>query len=149
VLAGPQPQTAWLADADAMAAFAAGDQHALRHLYERYGRLAHSIAHRISGDRATAEECTQDAFVALGRRAERFDPARGQVSTWLFAISSNLALGAVRRQRAPVEPDQSREVARSAGPDELVASADAAARLAALMANLPTSAARSASRQHP
>ena len=120
-----------------MAAVAAGDQHALRHLYERYGWLAHSIAYRISGDRATAEECTQDAFVALWRRAERFDPTRGQVSTWLFAIARNLALSAVRRKRATVELDQSREVAPTAGPDELVASADAAAQLAGAMANLP------------
>jgi RNA polymerase sigma-70 factor (ECF subfamily) len=137
VVAGPPPQAAWLDDADAMAAVAAGDQHALKHLYERYGRLAHSIAYRISGDRATAEECTQDAFVALWRQAERFDPTRGQGSTWLFAIARNLALSAVRRQRATIELDQSREAAPTAEPDELVASADAAAQLAGALANLP------------
>jgi RNA polymerase sigma-70 factor (ECF subfamily) len=137
VVAGPRTPEAWLDDADAMAAVAAGDQHALRHLYERYGRLAHSVAYRISGDRATAEECTQDAFVALWRRAERFDPERGQVSTWLFAIARNLALSAVRRRRTTVELDQRNDVATTAGPDELVASADAAAQLADAMANLP------------
>ena len=137
MVAGAHPLEPWADDADAMAAVAAGDQNALRHLYERYGRLAHSIAYRISGDRATAEECTQDAFVALWRRAERFDPARGQVSTWLFAIARNLALSAVRRQRTTVELDQQHEVATTAGPDELVASADAAAQLADAMANLP------------
>ena len=120
-----------------MAAVAAGDQLALRHLYERYGRLAHSIAYRISGDRATAEECTQDAFVTLWRRAERFDPARGQLSTWLFAIARNLALTAVRRHRPTVELDQGSEAATTAGPDELVASADSAAQLADAMAQLP------------
>jgi RNA polymerase sigma-70 factor (ECF subfamily) len=120
-----------------MAAVAAGDQHALRHLYERYGRLAHSIAYRISGDRATAEECTQDAFVALWRRADHFDPRRGQVSTWLFAIARNLALSAVRRQRPTVGLDQWNEPATTAGPDELVATAETATRLADAMAGLP------------
>lgn len=137
MVVGPHPLQTWVDDADAMAAVAAGDQHALRHLYERYGPLAHAVAYRISGDRATAEECTQDAFVALWRRAERFDPARGQVSTWLFAIARNLALSAVRRQRTTVELDQRSETATTAGPDELVASADAAAQLADAMANLP------------
>jgi RNA polymerase sigma-70 factor (ECF subfamily) len=136
--AGAPPEAAaWLDDTEAMAAVAAGDQHALRHLYERYGRLAHAIAFRISGDRATAEECTQDAFVALWRRAERFDPTRGQVSTWLFAIARNLAISAARRQRPTVELDQRGEAATTPGPDELVASADAAATLAGAMANLP------------
>jgi RNA polymerase sigma-70 factor (ECF subfamily) len=137
VVAGSHPREAWTDDADAMAAVAAGDQHALRHLYERYGRLAHSVAYRISGDRATAEECTQDAFVALWRSAERFDPARGKVSTWLFAIARNFALSAVRRQRPTVGLDQGREAATTAGLDELVASADTAAQLADAMANLP------------
>ena len=128
---------AWSDDAEAMAAVAAGDQHALRHLYERYGRLAHSIAYRISGDRATAEECTQDTFVALWRRADRFDPGRGQVSTWLFAIARNIALSAVRRQRTTVELDDGREPDTTAGPDDLVAAAETAARLAEAMAGLP------------
>jgi RNA polymerase sigma-70 factor (ECF subfamily) len=137
VLDGQPPPEAWGDDAEAMAAVAAGDQHALRHLYQRYGRLAHSIAYRISGDRATAEECTQDAFVALWRRADHFDPQRGQVSTWLFAIARNLALTAVRRQRPTVELEQWNEPATTAGPDELVARADTAARLADAMAGLP------------
>ena len=132
-----RPQEGWSDDAEAIAAVAAGDQNALRHLYDRYGRLAHSVAYRISGDRATAEECTQDTFVTLWRRAERFDPTRGQVSTWLFAIARNLALSAVRRQRTTVELDPARQVETTAGPDELVASADAAAQLADAMANLP------------
>jgi RNA polymerase sigma-70 factor (ECF subfamily) len=137
VVAGRLEQASFADDADAMSAVAAGDQRALRHLYDRYGRLAHSIAYRISGDRATAEECTQDAFVTLWRRADRFDPDRGQVSTWLFAIARNLALSAVRRQRPTVELDQRSEIATTAGPDELVATADAAAQLADAMAHLP------------
>ena len=43
MLAGAQPQAAWLDDAHAMAAVAAGDQHALRHRYERYGCLVPSL----------------------------------------------------------------------------------------------------------
>lgn len=137
MLAGSQTREAWADDCEAVAAVAAGDPNALHHLYQRYGRLAHSIAYRISGDRATAEECTQDTFVTLWRRAGDFDAQRGQLSTWLFAISRNIALSAVRRQRSTVGLDERDEPVTHVGPDELVASADAAARLAEAMACLP------------
>jgi RNA polymerase sigma factor (sigma-70 family) len=124
-------------DASAMQAVASGDQDALRHLYERYGRLTHSIAYRISGDAALAEECTQDTFVTLWRRAGSFDPARGQASTWLFTIARNLAISAVRRRRPTVELDERAEPVTAEGPEELIAAADAAAQLAEAMAALP------------
>jgi RNA polymerase sigma-70 factor (ECF subfamily) len=124
-------------DAGAMAAVAAGDQEALRRLYERYGRLAHSIAYRISGDPAVAEECTQDTFVTLWRRADSFDPSRGQLSTWLVAIARNLALTAVRRRRTTVELDLDGQAGTDHAPDELIAAADAAAHVAEAMSSLP------------
>ncbi|HEY1480298.1 MAG TPA: sigma-70 family RNA polymerase sigma factor [Gaiellales bacterium] len=124
-------------DAGAMAAVAAGDQEALRRLYERYGRLAHSIAYRISGDPAVAEECTQDTFVTLWRRADSFDPSRGQLSTWLVAIARNLALTAVRRRRTTVELDLDGQAGTDRAPDELIAAADAAAHVAEAMSSLP------------
>jgi RNA polymerase sigma-70 factor, ECF subfamily len=124
-------------DTTAMLAVAEGDQEALRHLYDRYGRLTHSIVYRISGDAALAEECTQDTFVTLWRRAGSFDPARGQVSTWLFTIARNLAISAVRRRRPTVELEERAEPATTEGPEELIAAADAAAQLAEAMAALP------------
>jgi RNA polymerase sigma-70 factor (ECF subfamily) len=124
-------------DASAMTAVSAGDHEALDHLYQRYGRLTYAIAHRISGDRTIAEECTQDAFLTIWRRASTFDPARGGLSTWLFAIVRNLTLSAVRRRRPLLELDQSTEVSPEQPPDELVAAAEAATRLAEAMAALP------------
>ncbi len=132
-----RPDTAFVDDASVMAAVKAGDPDALRQLYERYGRLTHSIAYRISGDPAVAEECTQDTFVTLWRRADAFDPERGQVSTWLFTIARNLAITAVRRRRPTVELDERVDSASSEGPEDLVAAADAAAHLAEAMAALP------------
>lgn len=132
-----RPDAAFGDDASAMAAIRDGDQDALRQLYERYGRLTHSIAYRISGDPAVAEECTQDTFVTVWRRAGAFDPERGQVSTWLFTIARNLAISAVRRRRPTVELDERADAGSSEGPEDLVAAADAAAQLAEAMAALP------------
>ena len=70
------------ADAALISAMAGGDQEALRSLYDRYGRMLHAIAVRITGDGQAAEECTQDAFMSAWRSAHSFDPARSRPSTW-------------------------------------------------------------------
>ena len=54
-----------------VARLAAGDESVLADLYERYGRLVHSMAYRVVRDEQLAEECTQDVFVTLWRQAER------------------------------------------------------------------------------
>ncbi|HST19434.1 MAG TPA: sigma-70 family RNA polymerase sigma factor [Gaiellaceae bacterium] len=121
----------------AVSAVAAGDVRALEQLYRRYGRLAFSIAFRITGDRSTAEECTQDAFLALWKHAAEFDPARGRLSSWLFTVSRNAAIRAVRRRRPTVEPDETELASSDPAPDELVLAADAAEDVARAMAELP------------
>ena len=46
-----------------------------------------------------AEELAQETMVAVWRKAASFDPARAQVSTWVFTIARNLRVDALRRQR--------------------------------------------------
>lgn len=126
------------ADAAALRAMAAGDHEALRGFYDRYGRMVHAVAYRITGDAQAAEECTQDAFLAVWRSAASFDPARSRAATWVCAIARNRALDAVRATgRRPVPSDDLPE--RGFAPDsaDVVADADAAVRVAEAMAGLP------------
>jgi RNA polymerase sigma-70 factor, ECF subfamily len=67
-----------------------GNLDALAFLYERHGDLVYRFAIRLSGDRTTAEEVTQDVFIAVIRQADSFDSTRGQFSTWLCGIARNL-----------------------------------------------------------
>ncbi len=125
-------------DAAAVRAVAAGDQSALRGLYERYGRMIHSIAFRITGDAQAAEECTQDVFMALWRNAGSFDPARSRASTWLCAIGRNKALDAARAgSRRPSPHDEVPEVGAAPDTADLVTDADSAVQVAEAMAKLP------------
>jgi RNA polymerase sigma-70 factor (ECF subfamily) len=93
-------------DRDRMARLASGDLGALDQLYEHYGAMAFSIAYRITGDRAAAEDVVQDAFLGAWRNAARYVDARGSVRTWLLSIVHHRAIDAVRRRRPTVElPD--------------------------------------------
>lgn len=126
------------ADAAEVSAVAAGDQAALGRLYERYGRMVHSIAYRITRDAQAAEECTQDAFMAVWKSAGTFDPSRSRAATWLCAIARNRALDAVRAHgRRPVPSDDLPESGSAPDTADVVADADAAVQVAQAMAKLP------------
>lgn len=126
------------ADVASLAAIAEGDQGALGALYERYGRLVHSIAYRITRDTQAAEECTQDTFLSAWRSARSFDPARSKPATWLCAIARNRALDAVRAHgRRPVPSDSVPEVGSEPDTADVVADADLAVQVAQAMAKLP------------
>ena len=83
-------------DQEEMAATARGDQRALGRLYDRYGRLVFSLALRIVEDHHAAEEVTQDVFLRLWHRAGAFDPQRGDLISWLVAVTRNRAIDQLR-----------------------------------------------------
>ena len=126
-------------DDAAVARLNAGDASALRELYDRYGRLAYSLAYRITGEAQLAEECAQDTFLTLWRRSADFDPRRGSLPTWLFAIARNRAIELVRRRARTPEPAAEVDpgIDPAADPAEVVMAADESQRLAAAMAGLP------------
>jgi RNA polymerase sigma-70 factor (ECF subfamily) len=93
-------------DRDTMVRLASGDLGALDRLYEHYGAMAFSIAFRITGDRTTAEDVVQEAFLGAWRNAARYVDTRGTVRTWLLSIVHHRAIDAVRRRRPTTElPD--------------------------------------------
>jgi RNA polymerase sigma-70 factor (ECF subfamily) len=73
------------------------DPAAFEIVFDRHGGAAFSLAYRIVGDRARAEDITQEAFLSLWRSGARFDRARGSVRTWLLGIVRNRAIDLLRR----------------------------------------------------
>ncbi|HKC20096.1 MAG TPA: sigma-70 family RNA polymerase sigma factor [Candidatus Dormibacteraeota bacterium] len=98
---------------------AAADVDALAVLYDRYGSLAYSIAVRILGDSAMAEDVVQESFLKLWTNASAFDPGRGSLRSWLVASVRNRAIdrlrGRGRKERREVELD-SADIAPPADP---------------------------------
>jgi RNA polymerase sigma-70 factor, ECF subfamily len=73
------------------------DADAFAVLYDRHGGAAYSLAHRIVGDPAVAEDVTQEAFLSVWRSGARFDASRGSVRSWTLGIVRNRAIDALRR----------------------------------------------------
>jgi len=76
---------------------AGGDARAFEVVYERHCTAVFSLAYRICGARAGAEEIAQEAFLAIWRSGARYDRARGSVRTWLLGVVHNRAIDALRR----------------------------------------------------
>jgi RNA polymerase sigma-70 factor, ECF subfamily len=77
---------------------AAGDHgEPLADLYNRYASSLYGLGLRLLGERGMAEELVQETFVRLWRSARRFDPERGSVRTFTFAIARRAAVDLLRR----------------------------------------------------
>jgi RNA polymerase sigma-70 factor (ECF subfamily) len=84
----------------------AGDQDAFHALYREQAGRVYALCLRMSGDRSSAEELTQDVFVRVWQKLRTF---RGEsaFSTWLHRLATNVALMAQRartRRERRVEP---------------------------------------------
>src|SRR3954447_1225702 len=86
-----------LADEELMQLLRRGDARAFEVVYDRHAGAAFSLAYRMVGLRATAEEVVQEAFLALWRSNARYDRSRGSVRTWILGIVHNRAIDALRR----------------------------------------------------
>ncbi|MGI8926128.1 MAG: RNA polymerase sigma factor, partial [Tepidiformaceae bacterium] len=86
-------------DAELLLLVGARDEEALLALYDRYHRLLLSLAIRIVGDRLTAEEVLQDAFLRVWEGSASYNSGRGAVSAWLFGIVRNRAIDALRSRQ--------------------------------------------------
>jgi RNA polymerase sigma-70 factor (ECF subfamily) len=101
-----------LSDTDLVQRLQMGDEEALRELYRRFGRLIYSVAYRVVGDHALAEEIMQDAFLRCWNRSDSYRPGAGRVAPWLATIARNRAIDVIRgrqhqarlRERAQLVP---------------------------------------------
>jgi RNA polymerase sigma-70 factor (ECF subfamily) len=90
-------------DEELAAALMARDAGALEELYDRYGRIAFSLAVRIVGSPETAEEVVQEAFLSVWNGATTYQAGRGAVRTWLLSIAHHRAVDATRRKAVRVQ----------------------------------------------
>jgi RNA polymerase sigma-70 factor (ECF subfamily) len=76
-----------------------GDEQAFVSLYRRRQSAIYRFAMHMSGSAPTAEDVTQEVFLALIREDCGFDPERGSLSAYLFGIARKLVLRYLERGR--------------------------------------------------
>ncbi len=76
-----------------------GDPRAFEALYDRHGAAAFSLAYRIVGTRAAAEDASQEAFLAIWRSRVRYQRQRGSVRGWILGIVHNRTIDSLRRHQ--------------------------------------------------
>jgi RNA polymerase sigma-70 factor (ECF subfamily) len=98
-----------LADEELMQLVRAGDAQAFEIVFDRHSGAAFSLAYRMCGRQAMAEDIVQEAFVSMWRSGARYDAARGSVRTWVLSVVRNRTIDAFRRESAKGSRDVSEE----------------------------------------
>jgi RNA polymerase sigma-70 factor (ECF subfamily) len=99
----PQPTTG--DDSSLLAQVLAGEAHAMATLYDRYSRVVYSVALRVLGDPASAEDVLQEVFMQIWRNPDSFTAARGSLGGWLAIVSRNRSIDILRRKRPTTNVD--------------------------------------------
>jgi RNA polymerase sigma-70 factor (ECF subfamily) len=86
-----------LADEDLMQLVQDGEARAFEIIFDRHADAAFSLAYRMCGRHALAEDVTQEAFLAIWRGGARYDRTRGSVRTWALGIVHHRAVDTLRR----------------------------------------------------
>ncbi len=82
---------------------AAGDESAIEELYERFSSLVYRMAYQVMPTRADADDVVQEVFVRLWRTADRFDPKRAALVTWVMLIARRHMVDRLRRAQARIK----------------------------------------------
>ncbi|MFU8897370.1 MAG: RNA polymerase sigma factor [Roseinatronobacter sp.] len=86
-----------------LARFAAGDRRAAEALTDLIAPRILRFAARMLGDRAEAEDVTQEAMLRLWRVAPDWQDGAAQPATWAYRVASNLCTDRLRRRRKTLD----------------------------------------------
>ncbi len=88
----------WAQDMEAVARLR--DRDGFMRIYDHFMPRLCVYLRGLGAGEANAEDLAQDCLLRLWQHADRFDPARSALSTWLFRIARNLYIDRIRRDRA-------------------------------------------------
>ncbi len=86
-------------DSSLLARIEQKDEQAMTRFYELHSRLVYSIALRVLRDPAQAEDVLQETFMQVWTRPLAFNPARGNISSFLAVMVRNRSVDVLRRRK--------------------------------------------------
>jgi RNA polymerase sigma-70 factor, ECF subfamily len=107
------PENIEASDASLVVAVGRWNEPALAEIYRRHGGAVHGLARRILRSDPPAEEITQEVFLDLWKRPEKFDAQRGTLRSFLLTRTHGKSVDYVRAEvaRKRREERTSRETA--------------------------------------
>jgi len=88
-----------MTDEELMQAICNGDQDAYQTVVKQHLKSISHYAFRILDDQRETEDITQEAFLKLWINAEKWQPEKAKLSTWLHRITHNLCIDYLRKHR--------------------------------------------------
>jgi RNA polymerase sigma-70 factor (ECF subfamily) len=137
------------ADLEMIARIGRGDQSAFDALYDRLSGPLYSLALRMLGDAADAQEALQDVFLQIWSRAKTYDPQQSSVFSWTVLMTRSRVIDRLRARgrrlrvlvpSTDVEED-STEAADASTAENVADTTDKneeAARVRSILNNLPS-----------
>jgi RNA polymerase sigma-70 factor (ECF subfamily) len=92
-------------EAALLAGMATGDEQAFSTVFHRYQGPVYRFVRQMSGSASTAEDVTQEVFMALMETSDRFDASKGSLKVYLYGIARNLLRRQIRKQSTQREVD--------------------------------------------
>jgi RNA polymerase sigma-70 factor (ECF subfamily) len=124
-------------DTDLVTRAGKGDRAAAQALMARHLPKMLTVARRMLGGQAEAEDAVQDAFLKLWTHAARWEPGRALFETWLYRVVLNKCYDRLRR-KPTAKLDEAVEVADpSPAADQLLQGSAVAKEIEAALAELP------------
>ena len=115
----------------------AGEHEIFRVLVEAHQGRVFRVCLNLLGDRARAEDLSQDTFVRAYQKLDQFDESKGKFGVWLVTIARRLCLNALKKvtpfpMADPPEPSEP----GAEGPDDTMTRSEAFRSLDAALAGL-------------
>lgn len=138
-----------IADREMIERIGRGDQTAFGALYDRLNGPLYSLALRMLGDAADAQDALQDVFLQIWSRARTYDPEQSSVFSWTVLLTRSRVIDRLRARGrrlrvlvASTDVEADRTEAADASTAESVADTtdknDEAARVRSILSNLPS-----------
>ncbi|MBT0958264.1 sigma-70 family RNA polymerase sigma factor [Alphaproteobacteria bacterium KMM 3653] len=90
-------QTTWM-----LAVRDARDQAAFAALFDYFAPRLKGFIIRSGAGAGQAEEIVQEVMLTVWRKSDQFDPARAQVSAWVYQIARNKQIDVFRKEQRPL-----------------------------------------------
>lgn len=125
-----------------MARVQQGDRDAFAGLYDLYAGTVYSVAIRLLGESAAAQDAVQEIFARIWSAAARYDAELGKVASWIVTITRNHCLNRIRSEQRRDSAHraaavQSEAIAPAENAGHLIIRQETAAAVRASLASLP------------